>query len=93
MTTDEVLLRRYSSGVARGGTVLDVGAVTLTVVHDEAEAEMLCGMLRANGIECSYRKTDIAAGAWTGGFARGGPIEVLVGERDRSAALELLPRR
>ena len=25
--------------------------VTLTVVHDEAEAEMLCGLLRANDIE------------------------------------------
>lgn len=71
--------------------MLDVGSITLTVVHDEAEAEMLCGMLRANGIECSYRKTNIAAGAWTGGFARGGPVEVLVDEQDAVAARELLP--
>ena len=66
--------------------------VTLTVVHDEAEAEVVCGLLRANGIACSYRKTDLAAGAWTGGFARGGPIELLVNEEDLVSALELLPR-
>ena len=65
--------------------------VTLTVVHDEAEAEMVCGLLRSNGIECSYRKTDVAAGAWTGGFARGGPIEILVNEADLVAARGLLP--
>jgi hypothetical protein len=66
--------------------------VTLTVVHDEAEAELLCGLLRANGVGCSYRKTDIAAGAWTGAFARGGPIEVVVDERDEVAARDLLPK-
>jgi hypothetical protein len=65
--------------------------VTLTVVHDEAEAEMVCGLLRSNGVECSYRKTDLAAGAWTGGFARGGPIELLVHEEDIVTARELLP--
>ena len=65
--------------------------VTLTVVHDEAEAEMVCGLLRANGVECSYRKTDLAAGAWTGGFARGGPVELLVNAKDIVTARELLP--
>lgn len=64
--------------------------MTLTVVHDEAEAELLCGLLRTNGIECSFRKTDVAAGAWTGAFARGGPIEVLVNEDDVVAARRLL---
>lgn len=70
----------------------DVGLATLTVVHDELEAEMLCAMLRANDIHCFYRKTDIAAGAWTGVLARGGPVEVLVDEHDAIAARELLPR-
>jgi Putative prokaryotic signal transducing protein len=60
-------------------------------VHDEAEAEMVCGLLRTNGVECSYRKSDLAAGAWTGGFARGGPIELLVNEEDIVTARELLP--
>jgi hypothetical protein len=68
-----------------------VEPVVLTVVHDEAEAEILCGLLRANRIECSYRKTDLAAGAWTVGFASGGPIELLVNEEDLVAARELLP--
>jgi len=69
-----------------------VALVRLTVVHDEAEAEIVCGLLRANGIECSYRKTDVAAGAWTGGFARGGPIELLVNEGDLVAGRRLLPK-
>jgi hypothetical protein len=34
----------------------------------------------------------MAAGAWTGGFARGGPIEVLVDEHELEAAQELLLR-
>jgi hypothetical protein len=68
-----------------------VEPVVLTVVHDEAEAEIICGLLRANGIECSYRNTDLAAGAWTVGFASGGPIELLVNEEDIVAARELLP--
>lgn len=65
--------------------------VTLTVVHDESEAEMVSGLLRANGIECLGRKTDIAAGAWTGGFARGGPVELLVSDDDFVVARALLP--
>jgi Putative prokaryotic signal transducing protein len=66
-----------------------VSVVTLTIVHDEAEAELLCGALQANGIGCSYRKTDMA-GAWT--VAQGGPVEILVEERDVDAARKLLPR-
>ena len=62
----------------------------LTVVHDEMEAEMLCGMLRANGVACSYRWTDPGAGAWTGGVAPGGPMEILVDEKDLASAQELL---
>jgi hypothetical protein len=72
-------------------TVSGVALVTLTVVHDESEAEMVSGLLRANGIECSGRKTDIAAGAWTGGFARGGPVELLVSDDDLVVARALLP--
>jgi hypothetical protein len=67
-----------------------MATATLTIVHDEAEAEMLCGLLRANGIECGYRKTDVAAGAWTSGFATGGPIEVFLDERDLATAGELV---
>src|SRR5438874_798734 len=59
-----------------------MGAVKLTVVRDELEAEALCGLLRANEIACFYRKTTVAGaiGAESGGFAIAGPTEVLVSE-------------
>jgi hypothetical protein len=63
--------------------------VRLTIVRDEIEAEILCGLLRSSGIECAFRRTDVAAGAWEGtGVA--GPTEVLVGARDLAAARALL---
>jgi hypothetical protein len=45
--------------------------VRLTVVSDELAAEVLCGRLRASGVACSYRKTDMAVGIGTygGGFS------------------------
>jgi hypothetical protein len=56
-------------------------------------AEVLCGRLRASGIECAYRKTDSAAAisAYGGGFAMAGPTEVLVDEHDLPDARKLLP--
>ena len=68
--------------------------VRLTIVPDEMTAEMLCGRLRAGGIKCGYRKTDVAAGSGTygGGFSMAGPTEVLVDERDLDEARKLLPR-
>ena len=53
------LTRVPSGGCARYGDT--VAAVTLTVVANEMEAEVICGSLRANGIECDYRKTNVAA--------------------------------
>jgi Putative prokaryotic signal transducing protein len=67
--------------------------VALTEVQDEVEAEALLGLLRAKGTECWCRRTDIAAGAWTGGACTGGPLEVVVSEKDLDAARELLPER
>ena len=59
---------------------------------DEMEAEVLCGRLRTNGIECGYRKTDSAAAisGYGGGFEMAGPTEVLVEERDLAEARKLL---
>ncbi len=67
--------------------------VTLTVVPNELEAETLGGLLQANGIECSLRRSDLSAGAGTfgGGVGMAGPTEVLVHEDDLEAARELLP--
>jgi hypothetical protein len=69
-----------------------VAAVTLTVVGDEMEAEAVCGLLRTNGIECAYRRTNMSAGAGTygGGFAIAGPTEVLVDENDLAAARKIV---
>jgi hypothetical protein len=73
--------------------VLEVKLVALTDVQDEVEAEALLGLLRTKGSECWCRRMDVAAGAWTGWACTGGPLEVLVSERDLDAARELLPER
>jgi hypothetical protein len=70
-----------------------MASVKLTVVGDEMEAEMVCGMLRANGIACNYRRTDMGAGGAFGGFSMAGPTEVMVNEEDLDAALKLLPAK
>ena len=64
--------------------------VTLTVVHDELEAEQLCGLLRANDIECMHRGTT-SGSAINLGVSMSGPTEVLVEEIDLDRARELLP--
>ena len=51
--------------------------VVLTVVPNEPEAEILCGMLQSAGIECSYRETD-AIDPELEEFTPAGPREILV---------------
>jgi putative signal transducing protein len=63
--------------------------VALTMVRSEAEAEVLCGMLRVNGIACGYQQTNVGAGA-ADGFSRGGALEIFVAEGDAQRAQELL---
>ena len=71
-----------------------MASVKLTVVADEMEAEILCGLLRANGLTCTYRRTDVSAaiGTYGAGRAMAGPTEVLVNEEDLAAARKLLAR-
>jgi hypothetical protein len=64
--------------------------VVLTVVSDPAEADVLCGLLRSNGIECGYRDTE-ARDSTLEQFTQAGPQEILVHEADLTAARELLP--
>ncbi len=68
--------------------------VKLTVVSNEMEAEIVCGLLRENGIQCAMRKSDRAGAfsALSGGFAVDGAIEIVVHEQDLAAARELLPQ-
>jgi hypothetical protein len=65
-------------------------SVVLTVVPSETEAELLCGLLQANGIECGYRETD-AIDSPIEDFIPAGPQEVLVRKDDLEAARALLP--
>ena len=64
-------------------------AVVATVVADENEAELACGLLRANGIECAYRDTE-AIDSPLEDFTAAGPREILVHADDLQAARELL---
>jgi hypothetical protein len=68
-----------------------VSLVTLTVVPNDLEAEMLCGELRANGIECSYDKTNPAAALGMYGVGQVGPTVVLVEETQLEEARKLVP--
>jgi Putative prokaryotic signal transducing protein len=66
------------------------GGVVLTVVSDEQEADVLCGLLRSAGIECGYRDTQAIDSPFED-FTAAGPREVIVHESDLEAARELLP--
>jgi hypothetical protein len=63
-----------------------VELVPLTVVANETEAEIICGELRAAGIECGHRP----AASSGMGTAFMGPHEVLVGPDDLEAARDLV---
>jgi hypothetical protein len=60
--------------------------VRVTVVANEVEADLVCSFLRAEGIRCAHRVTNVGAGAWDGVPNMGGPREVLVAPADLSAA-------
>jgi hypothetical protein len=66
--------------------------VVVEVVATEPEAELLCSLLRSAGIECTYRVTNLGAGA-ADGLAVGGPQEVIVRREDLESAGEVLRER
>ena len=70
---------------------MEIG-VRLTVVSTQGEAEVICGMLRAAGIKCGERATDVSAlpGMLVSG---GGWREILVSESDLDEAQKLLDDR
>jgi len=70
--------------------------VTLTVVNNELEAQMICGLLETNGIPCEYRNSSVGAaqyGSEVAGviFGQGSTTEVLVEEAQLDEARQLLP--
>ena len=62
--------------------------VHLTAVGSQTEADILCSLLRENGIKCGDRATDVAIQGMGGS---GGWREILVSEDQLDAARELLP--
>jgi hypothetical protein len=62
--------------------------VRLTVVSTQGEADLICSMLRAQGIKCGDRAPDGLGAEQGGGF--GGWREVLVDEDDLETAQALL---
>jgi hypothetical protein len=62
---------------------VEVG-VRLTVVASQGEADVICSLLRAHGIECGERATDLSAEQW------GGHREILVSQVDLASAQQLL---
>lgn len=68
---------------------MDADAVVVTVVADENEAELACGLLRSAGIECAYRDTE-AIDSPLEDFTAAGPREILVHAADLDDARELL---
>jgi hypothetical protein len=61
--------------------------VRLTIVGSKGEADVICSLLRAHGIDCVDRGADLSA-EQGGGFL--GWREILVNEDDLDPARELL---
>jgi Putative prokaryotic signal transducing protein len=64
-------------------------AVVVTVVSSEQEADVVCGLLQSNGIDCAYRDTEVIDSPLED-FIAAGPREILVRASDVEAARELL---
>ena len=62
----------------------------LTIVPNEVAAELVCSFLRAAGIRCAHRITNVGAGAWDGVPSGAGPREVLVDPADLEEARSAL---
>ena len=63
--------------------------VVVKVVDDEPEAQIVCGLLRSNGIECGYRDTEQIESSLED-FTASGPREIFVHASDLEAAQALL---
>ena len=63
--------------------------VTLTTVATAFEADVICGILREQGIDCFAKPTNVAVGMGDG-LATAGPREVVVLAEDVERAREVL---
>jgi hypothetical protein len=64
--------------------------VRVTIVPNEVAADLVCSFLRAEGIKCAHRVTNVAAGSLDGSAGMGGAREIVVGEADADAARAVL---
>ena len=63
--------------------------VPLTVVPNVYEAEMVCALLRTEGIPCDHRPTNVGVG-FADGMPSTGPREIMVEEVALERARELV---
>src|SRR5438094_2486111 len=68
---------------------MTAGLVHLTVVPNAYEAELLCALLRTEGLTCDLRPTNLGVGMMDG-LPGGGPKEIVVAEQDLARAQEIL---
>jgi hypothetical protein len=64
--------------------------VCVTIVPNEVAADVVCTFLRAEGILCNHRVTNVGAGSWDGVPNAGGAREILVAPDDLQRAREVL---
>jgi len=64
--------------------------VCVTIVPNEVAADVVCTFLRAEGILCNHRVTNVGAGSWDGVPNAGGAREILVAPDDLQRAGEVL---
>jgi len=64
--------------------------VRVTIVPNEVAADLVCSFLRAEGIKCAHRVTNVAAGSLDGVPGMGGAREIIVAEADADAARAVL---
>ncbi len=62
----------------------------VTTVGNEIEAEMVCALLRTEGIAATHRRTDLAAGAADASTTAAGPREVYVPDAQLESARALI---
>jgi hypothetical protein len=64
-----------------------VGLASLTVVPDEAEAQIICGFLRKHGIKAFPQNTVMTSSVYP---VAGSPTEIIVDEADLADARKVL---
>jgi hypothetical protein len=64
--------------------------VVLDVVGSEFEADVICGLLESEGIDCSIQKTNLAVGMADASASAAGPREIVVHAGDLARAREIL---